>query len=225
VPARRTTKPRIDAVARELNVEIARSASYDDPDHGSRGSPALCAMENPYEPPQNSHVPVGATGRSSKMVGQVPIVAVLLMVQGGLEVVMGFYYMVMAAFIPFIMQQQQKEHPLPQGQNPPPGLSWIMLALFGALGLIVFIAAGLKLYAGWQNFHYRHRVLGIVALASAFASLFTCYCMPTALLLAIYGLIVYLNQDVAQAFTLGQQGYTSEQIQATFAAPPGPPVV
>src|SRR5258708_7121149 len=116
-------------------------------------------MENPYEPPRTSdqYSPMsgGPLGRNSKMVGQVPIVAILLMVEGGLEVVMGLLYAGMAAFMPLVMQQGAAR----QEPNLPANLSWFLIAVYGGLGLIVFVAAGIKLYAGWQNYHYRGRTL------------------------------------------------------------------
>jgi hypothetical protein len=172
-------------------------------------------MDNPYEAP---HMAVGPPTRPSKMVGHVPVVAILMMVQGGLEILMGLLYSSMAAIMPFALEKQA-EH---GGQQAPIQIKW-MLYVYAALGLVVFVAAGIKIFAGWQNYRYRGRIIGFVALGSCCASLLGCYCFPTALALAIYGLIVYINDDVSKAFALAEQGYTSEQIRAAFENPPQPP--
>ncbi len=46
--------------------------------------------------------------------------------------------------------------------------------------------------------------------------MFTCYCAPTAIALGVYGLITYLNYEVAQAFVMGEAGRTREEILAAF---------
>ena len=55
----------------------------------------------------------------------------------------------------------------------------------------------------------------MAALISSVASMFTGYCAPTAIALLIYGLIIYLNDDVRRAFEMGEQGYPPEHIKAT----------
>ena len=47
-------------------------------------------------------------------------------------------------------------------------------------------------------------------------SIMTCYCFPTSLALAIYGLVVLLSQPVKLAFDLGDQGYDPTEIQKAF---------
>ena len=48
-----------------------------------------------------------------------------------------------------------------------------------------------------------------------------CYCLPTAIGLFIYGLIVLLNPSVKRAFEMGEQGYSANKIQNHFARLPG----
>lgn len=65
----------------------------------------------------------------------------------------------------------------------------------------VFLLAALKIVAGAVNYEYRNRGLGLVALALTTLSVVTVCCAPSALVLLIYGLVVYLNPAARQAFT------------------------
>jgi hypothetical protein len=80
----------------------------------------------------------------------------------------------------------------------------------------LLIAALLKVIGGIRNLKYRGRTLGIVALASSAVSIFTCYCALTGIGLLIYGLVVYFNNDVRQAFEMGERGASPEEIKAAF---------
>lgn len=63
---------------------------------------------------------------------------------------------------------------------------------------------------------FRGRTLGIVALSSGLLSIAGCYCLPTAIGLFIYGLIVLLNEPVKRAFAMGEQGRSASEIQTHF---------
>jgi hypothetical protein len=180
--------------------------------------------DNPYAPP-----PSAATGSPSvfyatpaqasnrKLVGHVPVIAVLMMVQGGLELLMGASLIAMAGILPMLMKMEGQ----PGNQGPPPEFfAWIMLVIYGGLGLLTIVAAVLHFYAGLRNYRFRNRTLGLVALAGGMVTVFTCYCAPTSIALAVYGLIVYLNADVAQAFELGESGQSKEDLLQRFRAPP-----
>jgi hypothetical protein len=156
------------------------------------------------------------------MVKQVTIVAILMMIQGVLESLMGVFLCVMGPFIFTIMQQMPQNQP--GAQPPPEELAGILSGVYVLLGVVALIAGVLKIVAGVRNLKYRGKVLGIVALASGVATIFTCYCAPTAIALLVYGLIVYLNADVGRAFAMGEQGMTPDQIKAAFdrtSSPPG----
>jgi hypothetical protein len=103
---------------------------------------------------------------------QVKVVASLLIVQGVLEVAIGclLFY---------------------KWQKSAFAVTWI---------IAVFTLAVLKLVAGCVNWNMRNRALGLMALGSAPLSVFAIPCLPTALILMIYGFVVYLNRDVKHAF-------------------------
>lgn len=171
-------------------------------------------MDNPFESPEN-RLPAGEQSQvvyvsPGGMARQVPIVAVLLIVQGGLEGLVGVAY----AYFAFI-ERTRAADALQAARNPR-GMTAVFIAASGAMALVALVSALVKVWAGCRNYTYRGRTLGVVALLSGFASCLTLYCAPTSISLAIYGLIVYLNGQSAQAFALRQEGMTVNQIAATL---------
>lgn len=142
---------------------------------------------------------------------QIKIVAILLIVQGALEVCMGLFLSVMGPVMFGILSSA----PPPSSGGPAPPA-----ALFGgiylAMGLATLIAGVLKLVSGIRNLKCRGRTLGFVAFGSGILTMMSCYCLPTALALGVYGLVVYLNQNAARAFELGESGMPTDQIMATI---------
>ena len=117
------------------------------------------------------------------------------------------------------------EEPTPVAPVPaapmPAGFELIMLAMYGSMGLISLVIGVLGIWAGIRMLKFRGRTLGIVALSSGLLSIAGCYCLPTAIGLFIYGLIVLLNEPVKSAFAMGEQGRTAADIQNQFARLPG----
>ncbi len=139
---------------------------------------------------------------------QIKIVAILLMVEGSLETLMGILLCVMGP----VMMTFMKAAPPPStpGATPPP--PELFGVIYVAMGVVTLAAGVLKVVAGVRNVSFKGRVLGFVALASCVMSMMSCYCLPTALALGIYGLIVYLDQRSAQAFQMGASGMSPEEI-------------
>ena len=141
------------------------------------------------------------------LVGHVPIVAVLLIVQGVLELGLGLFFLAFAA-LSFVLPAEALA-----GMDPK-GLA-ILLVVVGVPGAV---CGTLRVAAGLFNWSYRRRTLGITALGVGLATIVTGYCAPTAIALAIYGLIVYVNESVVAAFVLGTQGRSKAEIKAAFPA-------
>ncbi len=143
---------------------------------------------------------------------QVKIVAILLIVEGSLEALMGLF---LAAMGPVMMSIFRAAPPPAPGSpdNPPPELFG---AIYVTMGLVTLVGAILKIVAGIRNVKYRSRTLGFVALGSSLLSFASCYCTPTALALAIYGIIVYVNERSARAFQLGDGGMPPNEIIASI---------
>jgi hypothetical protein len=68
--------------------------------------------------------------------------------------------------------------------------------------------------AGVRNYRFRGKVLGIAALACW--QITSVFCFPTAFILAVYGVVVYLNKSASTAFRLGEAGHSADQILAVF---------
>jgi uncharacterized membrane protein HdeD (DUF308 family) len=153
------------------------------------------------------------------MVNQVPVVAILLIIEGILECLAGLFVAAMGPMMFTMMSQVPQQ---PGMQQPPKEVVGIMGAVYVVLGVVVLCVGILRIVAGIRNLKYRGRVLAIVALAAGILPSLTCWCLPTSLGLLIYGLIVYLNSDVARAFAMADQGMTPDQIKASFNRPGGP---
>src|SRR5215208_6038944 len=165
----------------------------------------------PGEPPNWSSdyfrevVPAGVSPLGRGLVGHVPLVAICLIVQGVLEIVMALFFVLFG--ILFLI-------------SPDPNL-----ASYRALGLIMvifalpgFVCGPLRIFAGIANLRHRRRLLGMTALGLGLLTMMTGYCAPTSIGLAVYGLIVYLNDSVIEAFAMGDAGKSNADIQAVFPA-------
>ncbi len=186
-------------------------------------------MSNPYQSPQYEPQQPALGGYSGKvvpsgLVHQVRVVAILNGVQGGLEILMGLMFVGVACFVPAMMAMDKDfANRQPPGGPDPETMFWIMLGIYGGMGSGGLIAGVTRLIATFKNWHYRSRVFGIVSLAVGMLSVTTCYCIPTAIGMLIYGLIVYLNPSVAQAFEMVEHGEPVEKVLYEFTAyrPPG----
>ncbi len=74
--------------------------------------------------------------------------------------------------------------------------SWLNVAFIMAVTSLAI----LKIIAGIRNRTFRNRGLGLAALGSAILNMATLFCLPTALLLALYGFVIYLQPSVSRAF-------------------------
>ncbi len=166
--------------------------------------------ENPYSATSQSQY-VSPDG-NGKFVPQVRIVAILMIVQAVLEILFGAYYIVMGFMMPAMMAQQQPQLPAEQLEV----FNTYFFGFFFVAGGLIIAMAGLRLVAGILGVTYRGRILGIISHIGGFLMVATCYCFPTAIALGVYGCIVYFNADVAKAFQLRSQGYTSEQVLEHF---------
>jgi hypothetical protein len=127
---------------------------------------------------------------------------------------MGLGLVAMGGVFPVLMRMGEMRG---GAEGPPPEMvGWMMLAIYGGLGLLTLVAASLHLFAGLRNYRFRSRTLGLVALGGGLVTVFTCYCAPTSVALAVYGLVTYLNPAVSQAFALGEAGKKRNEILAAL---------
>jgi hypothetical protein len=137
------------------------------------------------------------------LVGHVRIVAILLIVQGVFEMLFALFGICFALLTLFVPQEDfVNMRPL--------GIA------LGVISVAALVCGGLRLAAGIANLRFRRRLLGITALGAGMLTMLTGYCAPTAIALAVYGLIVYLNDSVVAAFEMGDAGRTTTEISAAF---------
>jgi hypothetical protein len=141
------------------------------------------------------------------MVGHVPVLAGLMVGLGVLEIGLALMF----ALLGLVSLALPRDAGLAN-----PGL---LAAFYGALAVFVAACGILRVGAGMYVFRFRRRQVAMVALAGGLIAAFTGFCAPTAIGLAVYGLIVLLNESVVAAFDLGAGGKTPSEIQAAF--PPG----
>lgn len=183
-------------------------------------------MSNPYESPLQlapaSHKEPGPLPPPQEpgLAGHIRVVAVLMMVQGFFEVAFGAMMTIMAFVFPRMlgaMVAADAELQAEGGPDPESAAS-IMMVIYLVMGLAGVIPGLAHLVAGFRNVLYKGRKLGLIALGAGLVTLPMMICFPTALILAIYGMIVYFNPGAFAAFQMGEQGYSGEAIYATFFA-------
>ncbi|MDA1055905.1 MAG: hypothetical protein O3C40_36430 [Planctomycetota bacterium] len=180
-------------------------------------------MSNPYEAPMGGlPAPVGGElppPQDPGMVGQVRIVSILMMVQGSLDLLVGLGLIGLGIFMGFFMREaMMQDAQFQQANGPSPEfMANMMSGIYGGLGVVIGIIGALNIFAGYRNWRFKSRTLGIISLVAGLGTIFTCYCAPTSLALCIYGLIVYLNGPVAAAFSMGEEGYSGDEITMTFS--------
>jgi hypothetical protein len=144
------------------------------------------------------------------MVRQVTVVAILMIVQGSLVCLVGLLLLIMGpAMFALSGTSEFRTESDRMGAT-------VAGAIYMVIGGVMLIVGGLNIFAGVKNLKYRGRTLGIAAISVGLVALFTCYCSLTAIGVFIYGLVVYLNQDVRRAFEMGEQGAPPDQIKNSF---------
>lgn len=168
-------------------------------------------------PSQNPYMPPGYDPNAPRrgMVNQVRVVAILNAVQGCLELLMSTMYVVLGGFFGLVMREELAKDD-PNGEMFANIMAGIMLG-FGGLMLVI---AGLRIYASFRNYFLQSRVLGIVSVCLGMLTVFTGYCAPTSIGIAVYTLIVLFNKEVTEAFEMRDKGLSAEQVLATFQARP-----
>ena len=158
------------------------------------------------------------------MVGHVMPLAILMIVQAGLEIALGLVLGVSAVVMPALMEQSIRQQQAQGGAAPMPGfpgdVGQFAAVLYGAMAAAALIPGVVRLIAGIRSLRFRGRGFGIASLFLGLLSFGTCYCAPTSIGVMIYGLIVYFNSDVAYAFTLGERGVPSGKIVSRYYRDP-----
>lgn len=139
------------------------------------------------------------------LIGHVPVVAWLMIVQGIMELLLGLFALSVAILILFVPDEAFSA-----------GDRRMITIIYAIIAVPSLAIAALHIVAGIYSLFYRRRRLGITALAIGLASVLTGLCAPTGIALAIYGLIVFINDSVVAAFQMGDQGRSRAEINAAF---------
>ena len=176
-------------------------------------------MTNPYQTPafdpkqfQDQPGYVGGSASDFGWVRQVRTFAILNAVQGMLEIPMGLFTIGMSVLFPTLIRTNQQPNADPAQVAADESTMWFLAGLYLAIGIPVLISGILRIVAGVQNYRFKGRTLSLVSIIVGMATLFSCYCAPTAMGLLVYGLILHLNPAVSAAFKLGRKGHSADQI-------------
>lgn len=165
---------------------------------------------NPYQSPETSepratlpettHV---AAGPSQKIVGRIRLVAILMIVQGGLLIAIGILFGVLSLCSGMIVEESVRQGKAPIAADPE-FYEWYLFVVYAVVAAIFSIPGILQVWAGICNYRCRRRGLGIAALVTSLVTVFTILCAPTAIGLAVFGLIVYLDRNAVEVFRQGE---------------------
>jgi hypothetical protein len=153
------------------------------------------------------------------LVNHVRVVAVLNFLQGLLELAMAFLLGGMGIF--FLVNPEEMVRGMAQAGQPDPEMFVnIMGGGLIVMGIALLAAACLRFVASARNFVFRSRTLAIVSLFAGLATALTFYCALTSIAIAVYGLIVMFNREVAEAFEMRDRGATPSDVLHTFNSRP-----
>lgn len=177
---------------------------------------------NPFHSPSDVrdselNVPAGADPvivRSPGTVRQVRPIAICMIVHGLLISLLGLVFAGMGIFFMNISPEMLGDDAA--AIEPMQGIMSWGYAIFG---FVVLLIGMLTIFAGVRNLSFRSRTFGIVMLSVGVLTSLGCYCAPTAIGLAIWGLIAYLNPSVARAFELVAKGTSTADILAMVRKP------
>jgi hypothetical protein len=130
---------------------------------------------------------------------QIPWVANALTLQGGIEMLGGVALLLVGL-------DSETQAPSSFYQR------WLLHA--GPAALLV--CGGLKAFAANRNRRFRGRGVGVAALWSAVPTATVWPCLPTALAILVYGSIVYRHPTSRQAFELGENGTSPQDIASAL---------
>jgi hypothetical protein len=146
------------------------------------------------------------------MVPHVRTVAILMIINGGLQLLLGLMFTVMIVFM-VVMTLREEAGNSPPGERLSLG---VMVVFYVGLGLLLLLAGVLNILAGRRAVTFRNRRFVLVGLFGNAAMLPTFYCAPTSIGLLIYGVLVFYHADVVRAFELGDQGVPAAEIKKRF---------
>lgn len=173
--------------------------------------------DNPFQPPTKTFEPVKAIGNNGSYLGlgivnQIQVIAILMIVQGVLLLVMSGIFFIYA----FGITAMIRSLPPQQGPEfPQEALFWIQLV--GSLGGgFILLLSLMHLLSGYWGLQLKGRLFGMTTLILGLTTALTLYCAPTAIGLAVYGLIIYTHHAARRAFELRNDGLSRQAVISQF---------
>ncbi len=125
----------------------------------------------------------------------VPVLGILMMVQGAMTLGMALLLLMYGAFTALALGD------LPPSDDPAQAaISSIMLGGMVGMGLMHLPAGVMQLLAGWRVRTFHSRWLAIGSIWLGLSTVFGCYCLPTALAMIVYGSVVLHRREVIARF-------------------------
>jgi hypothetical protein len=156
---------------------------------------------NPFSsPPQSASYNPPPALQENSFVKQIPFVGVFMIVQGGLEVLMGFFMLGMLVFMSTVMMNDPRfQEDLQRREQAVVGMR-VVTVFYGVGGGASLICGVLRVVGGVFTLQRRARGFAIATNILGFLSMLSCYCSITGIAASIYSLIVLLQTPVAEAF-------------------------
>jgi ABC-type branched-subunit amino acid transport system permease subunit len=151
---------------------------------------------NPYSSstPEMSGLPDG-------YVKQLPIIGILNIVQASLELVMGIGLGGVGIFMSAMSNDPKFTEELSKSNLSPQVFTWIYIGI----GIAISLLGLMRLVSGIMTLRKRGRVFSLVTSILGLATVFTCYCAPTAIALAVYTLVVLIQPSVIAEYERAKQ--------------------
>jgi hypothetical protein len=164
----------------------------------SRCGDFICLECRRFTPTGQLFCPKCNPAEGASKAGQLKILGILLIIHGGLLLFMAVIGVAGVGMTGSITETMARDPNMAAGGAE--GLGYMLYAVYGVIALIALVVGPLQVWAGISALRRTRRTLIFVALAGGLTALITVYCAPTALALAIWGLILLSRDDVKRAF-------------------------
>lgn len=151
-------------------------------------------------------------------VGHIRPLGWLMVATGTLELLFSVMLLFLGIVLPDFLAEQAETNPVirEQGLTAEELTFWVRV-IYGGMGAGLLFVSVLAILTGSRILQFRNRVFCLTGVAlQLFTMMAGCYCFPLGVVMAIYGLVVLLNQPVTSAFRLRNLGATPKQIREAF---------
>lgn len=176
---------------------------------------------NPFESPRSGAWDAQRLPEPGQLAGrgylqQISVISLLMLIQGGLLMIMFvtlLVYSLILGRIPAMVPLAERPR---MQQQVPVELLWAATAGLLLLAGFLLLLALMHFLAGYWGLQLKGRMFSIVTLVLGLGAGLTLYCAPTAIGLAIYGMVVYFHPAAQQAFALRSLGLSKAEVEERF---------